>query len=186
VKADTINIIFIIMGISLILNPIFLQSIQISAIKFEPVPFDRIPVARINSNNNEYEIGADFSIDYGDEPVIKRANDSNLAKNMTLSKQDKGLSLELECDSNDICGTSLAPSSVTIYLVNSSITYDQIVNDSVSNLELGYNDCGTDLSKIVQILTSQYPLTYQFKITALYWTCLLMKHNGYLLILLTY
>jgi hypothetical protein len=143
VEANTINIIFIIMGISLVLNPVFLQSIQINAIKFEPVPFDKIPVAKINSNNNEYKIGADFSIDFGDEPVIKRANDSNLAKNMTLNKQDKGLSLELECDSNDICGTSLAPSSVTIYLVNSSISYDQIVNDSVSNLELGYSDCGT-------------------------------------------
>jgi hypothetical protein len=147
VGRDRINIILILIGISFILNPVFLQSIQVGGVKFDPVPFDRIPVAKINLNNNEYKIGADFSIDFGDEPVIKRANDSNLAKNMTLNKQDTGLSLELECDSNDICGTSLAPSYVTIYLVNSSIIYDQIVNDSVSNLELGYNDCGIESIK---------------------------------------
>lgn len=131
------------MGILLILNPVFLQSIQVGAIKFDPIPFNKIPVAIINSNNDEYKIKADFSIDFGDEPVIKRANDSNIAKNLTLNKQDKALSLELKCDSNDICGTSLAPSYVTIYLVNSTISDQQIVNNSVSNLELGYKDCST-------------------------------------------
>jgi hypothetical protein len=128
---------------SFILNPIFLQPMQVDAVVFDPVPFDKIPLVKINSNNGEYKIGADYSIDFGDEPVIKRANDTKVAENMTLNKQDKGLSLKLECDSNDICGTSLAPSYVIIYLVNSSISDEQIVNISVPNLELGYNDCNT-------------------------------------------
>jgi hypothetical protein len=144
---ESINTIFIIIGILLILNHIFLQSIHVDAIKFDPVPFDKIPIANINSENHEYKIGADFSVDYGDEPVIKRSNDSIGADNMTLHKQDKDLSLNLECDSNDICGTSLAPSYITIYLVNSSISDEQIVNDSVPNLELGYNDCGIETVK---------------------------------------
>lgn len=143
---ETITI-FIIIGILLILNPIFLQSIPVDAVKFDPIPFDKIPIAIINSNNDEYKVGADFSVDYGDEPVIKRSNDSIQAYNLTLHKQDKDLSLKLECDSNDICGTSLAPSYISIYLVNSSISDEQIVNGSVPNLELGYNDCGIETIK---------------------------------------
>ncbi|HKQ22544.1 MAG TPA: hypothetical protein VJS91_10925 [Nitrososphaeraceae archaeon] len=142
-KTDTIYVICIILVMFFILNPIILQPMRVGAVQFDPVPFDKIPLAEISSNNGKYKIGADYSIDFGDEPVIKRANDTNLAKNMTLSKQDKGLSIKLECDSNDICGTSLAPSYVTIYLVNSSIADEQIVNNSASDLELGYTDCGT-------------------------------------------
>ena len=146
-KPESNSIILIIIGILFILSPDYLQSIHVDAIKFDPVPFDKIPIAIINSNNDEYKVGADFSVDYGDEPVIKRSNDSIIVNNVTLSKQDKDLSINLECDSNDICGTSLAPSYVTIYLVNSSISDEQIVNNSVPNLELGYDDCGTGTTK---------------------------------------
>ena len=139
---DAINIMFIVVGELFILNLFFLESSQIGAVKFDPIPFDKIPVAKINSNNGEYKIRAHFSIDYGDEPVVKSSNDSNMAKNMILNKHDKGLSLQLDCDINDICGTSLAPSYVTIYLVNSNVSSGQIVNSSVVNVELGYNDCG--------------------------------------------
>jgi hypothetical protein len=147
VKTGTISSILIIVGILYVLNPVFLQLISVDAVKFYPVPFNKIPIAIINSNNVEYKIGSDFSVDYGDEPVIKRSNDSVQVNNMTLHKQDGDLSLKLECDSNDICGTSLAPSYITIYLVNSSISDEQIVDGSVPNMELGYNDCGTGTIK---------------------------------------
>ena len=135
--------IFIVGPLFLFLNLIVFQYSEVNGVKFDPVPFDNIPIAKINSDNVEYKIGADFSIDFGDEPVIKKDNDSTSPKNMVLNMNENEISLELECDSNDICGTSLAPLYVKIYLLNSDISYEQIVNNSIPNLELAYNDCGT-------------------------------------------
>ena len=143
-KKETINIMLIIVGILIILNPVFLHPVHVDAVKSDAGPFDKIPMAIINSNNIEYKIGADFSIDYGDNPVISGSNDSIQVNDMKLNKNDKELSVKLECDSNDICGTSLAPSHVAIYLVKSNISDEQIANGSVSKLELGYNDCGIE------------------------------------------
>jgi hypothetical protein len=123
------------------------QYSEVNGVKFDPVPFDNIPISKINSNNGEYKIGVDFSIDLGDEPVIKKDNHSMPAKNMVLNMDDNGISLELECDRDDICGTSLAPQYVKIYLVNGDIGYEQIVNNSIPTMELAYNDCGTQSIK---------------------------------------
>ena len=41
---------------------ISLQSMQVNAAEFDPVPFDRISVARVSSDNGEYNLTADFSI----------------------------------------------------------------------------------------------------------------------------
>lgn len=139
--------IFIVGPLFLVLSLIVFQYSEVNGVKFDPVPFDNIPIAKINSNNGEYKVGVDFSIDFGDEPVIKKNNHSSPAKNMVLNVDDNGIFLELECDSNDICGTSLAPQYVKIYLVNSDISYEQIVNNSIPNMELAYNDCGTQSIK---------------------------------------
>jgi hypothetical protein len=140
-------LIFIVGPLFLVLSLIVFQYSEVNGVKFDPVPFDNIPIAKINSNNGEYKVGVDFSIDFGDEPVIKKNNHSSPAKNMVLNVDDNGIFLELECDSNDICGTSLAPQYVKIYLVNSDISYEQIVNNSIPNMELAYNDCGTQSIK---------------------------------------
>jgi hypothetical protein len=140
-------LIFIVGPLFLVLSLIVFQYSEANGVKFDPVPFDNIPIAKINSNNGEYKVGVDFSTDFGDEPVIKKNNHSSPAKNMVLNVDDNGISLELECDSNDICGTSLAPQYVKIYLVNSDISYEQIVNNSIPNMELAYNDCGTQSIK---------------------------------------
>jgi len=126
----------------LIINLFGLHLLQVNGIKFEPVPFNKVPVAMINSSNGNYNIGADFSIDYGDETAMKKANDPIYAKDMKLDKEDTGLSLGLDCDSNDVCGTTLAPSHVKIYLVESAIRDEQIVNNTTPIVELADNDCG--------------------------------------------
>ena len=115
VKKIANNLISIAVLLFLIINLFGFHLIQVSAIRFEPVPFDKMPLAMINSTNGDYKIGADYSIDYGDETVIKKANDPIYAKDMKLDKNDSGLSLGLVCDSNDLCGTTLAPSNVKIY-----------------------------------------------------------------------
>lgn len=136
-------LLFILVGLFLNLNPIILKSIHVDAVKFTPIPFDNIPIAVINSENSEYKLEADFSIDYGDEPVINEDQSAKYIKNMELHKSDNGSSLELQCDSNDVCGTSLAPTSVKIYLVDSDIKDNHIANKSIPMLELVDNDCGT-------------------------------------------
>ena len=60
-----------------------------------------------------------------------------------MDKGDNGSSLKLECDSNDECGTGLAPRDVKIYLVDNDITDKQIADNSIPTLEVGYNDCGS-------------------------------------------
>lgn len=131
----------------LIINLFGFHLLQVNGIKFDPVPFNKVPLAMINSSNGDYNIGADFSIDYGDETVIKKANDPIYAKDMKLDKNDTGLSLGLVCDSNDVCGTTLAPSYVKIYLVGRDIRDEQIVNNSIPIVELADNDCGTQSIK---------------------------------------
>lgn len=134
---------FIMCPLFLILNLIVLQYSEVNGVKFDPVSFDNIPITKINSDNGEYKIGADFSIDFGDETVIKKDKDAKYAKNMMLDKDDYGLSVELECDSNDLCGTSLAPLDVKIYLVDRDISDEQIVNNSIPISEIAENNCGT-------------------------------------------
>ena len=85
---------------------------------FEPVPFgNKIPSAIINSEDDKYEFTADYSLDFGDETQIRHDDDAKLASNMKLDKDDDSLSVEVKCDSNDICDDSLSPRDVTVYLV---------------------------------------------------------------------
>jgi len=144
----TINIILLIIGtLLLVLNPIILQSIHVNAIKFDPVGFDKIPKVLINSNSAEYKFGADYSLDFGDETVVTNDTNAENAKNMTLLTNETQ-SLQIECDSNDMCGTNLAPNMVKIYLVDSTIQDKQISENSIPILELGSNDCGTKPLKV--------------------------------------
>ncbi len=136
-------LLFILVGLFLNLNPIMLKSIHVDAVKFTPIPFNNIPIGVINSENSTYKLEADYSIDYGDEPVIENNQSAKYIKNMELHISGNGSSLELHCDSNDVCGTSLAPTSVKIYLVDSDIEDNQIANKSIPILELADNDCGT-------------------------------------------
>lgn len=143
IKKISNNLISIAVLLFLIINLFGLHLIQVSAIRFDPIPFNKMPLAMINSTNSKYKIGADYSIDYGDETVIKKASDPIYSKDMKLNKNDSGLSLGLVCDSNDVCGTTLAPTNVKIYLVERDIRDEQIVNYSIPIVELANNDCGT-------------------------------------------
>jgi len=127
----------------LVSSLISVQSSHVGAVEFAPVPFDRIPVARVSSDNGGYNLTADFSIDFGDEAVAIKNNDTDYVNNMTLNMEDNGLSFGVECDSNDECGTGLSPTAIKIYLVDNKITDIQIVENSVPSLEIGYNDCGS-------------------------------------------
>ena len=62
---------------------------------------------------------------------------------MRLDKDDTNLHLELQCDSNDICDTSLAPESVSIYLVDDTIQDIRIAENSIPTIQLGSNNCGS-------------------------------------------
>jgi hypothetical protein len=110
---------------------------------FEPVPFNKIPSAIINSEGVDYEFGADFSLDFGGETQIEHDDDAQLASNMKLDKDDDSLSLEVECDSNDICDASLGPEDVRVYLVDRGTRDGHIARNSIPLLELGKNDCGS-------------------------------------------
>ena len=83
--------------------------------QFNPIPFNEIPLVVVNYTSGQYKFGADFSIDFGGVPVIEHDISATSVPNMILDKDDTNLSLELQCDSNDICDTSLAPESVSIY-----------------------------------------------------------------------
>lgn len=136
-------LLFILVGLFLNLNPIISKSVHIDAVKFDATPFNNIPIAVINSENSTYNLEADFSIDYGDEKNVTSNNQSaKYIENMEFISGN-GSSLMLQCDSNDVCGTSLAPTSVKIYLVDSDIEDIQIANKSIPILELADNDCGT-------------------------------------------
>lgn len=113
------------------------------ATTFEPVPFNKIPLAIINSEDDNYEFSADYSLDFGGETQIEHDDDAELAGNMKLDKDDDNLSLEVQCDSNDICDDSLAPQDVTVYLVDRGTRDGHIARNSVPVLELEKNDCGS-------------------------------------------
>ena len=103
----------------LVSSLISVQSFHVGAVEFAPVPFDRIPVARVSTDNGEYNLTADFSIDLGDEAVAIKNNDTVYVNNMTLNMEDSELSFGVECDSNDECGTGLSPTAIKIYLFDS-------------------------------------------------------------------
>jgi hypothetical protein len=137
------NILFIIATLILLPYSISLQSIHVYAVKFTPIPFSNIPIGKIISDNGEYKLGADFSIDFGDETVIQKNIDAESVRNMTLDKEVNGSSLEFECDSNDECGTNLAPMLTKIYLVKSDVEDNEIAENSVPALEIESSDCST-------------------------------------------
>ena len=112
---------------------------SVDAIKFDPVPFDRIPIAVVTSGNETYQLGADYSIDYGDEVVIIENKNAKDVINMELYNDT--LSLNLNCDVDDRCGTGLAPTVVRIYLVDYTLEDKYIVNSSVTTLDLAEIDC---------------------------------------------
>jgi hypothetical protein len=109
---------------------------------FDPVPFDEIPLVIINSDD-DYEFGADYSLDFGDETQIIHDDDAELASNMKLDEDDDRLSLEVECDGNDESDASLSPEHVTIYLVDRALSDGHIPLDSYPLLQLESNDCGS-------------------------------------------
>ncbi len=110
--------------------------------KFNPVPFNAIPLVVVNYTQGQYKFGADFSIDFGDETIIEQDISATTVPNMQLDIDDPNLYLELQCDSNDICDISLAPDSVSIYLIDNSIQDIQVAENSFPVLELKNNDCG--------------------------------------------
>ncbi len=111
--------------------------------QFNPVPFNEIPLVVVNYTYGQYKFGADFSLDFGDLPVIEQDISTTSVPNMRIDKDDTNLHLELQCDSNDICDTSLAPDSVSIYLVDDAIQDIHIAENSIPTLQLGSNNCGS-------------------------------------------
>lgn len=111
--------------------------------QFSPVPFNEIPLVVINYTYGQYKFGADFSLDFGDLPVIEHDISATAVPNMRLDKDDTNLSLELQCDNSDICDTSLAPESVSIYLVDDAIQDIHIAENSIPTIQLGSNSCGS-------------------------------------------
>jgi len=113
------------------------------AAPFDPVPFNKIPSAIINSEDEDYEFTADYSLDFGGETKIEHDDDAQLASNMKLDKDDNSLSLKVKCDSNDICDDSLSPQEVRVYLVDRGTKDGHIAMNSIPLLELQKNDCGS-------------------------------------------
>ena len=111
--------------------------------QFNPVPFSEIPLVVVNYTYGQYKFGADFSIDFGGLQVIEQDISATSVPNMRLDKGDTNLYLELQCDSNDICDTSLAPESVSIYLVDDAIQDIHIAENSIPTIQLGSNNCGS-------------------------------------------
>ena len=111
--------------------------------QFNPVPFNEIPLVVVNYTYGQYKFGADFSLDFGGLPVIEHDISATSVPNMRIDKDDTNLYLELQCDSNDICDTSLAPESVSIYLVDDVIQDIHIAENSIPTIQLGSNNCGS-------------------------------------------
>jgi hypothetical protein len=138
----TMNVLLSSLILVLTLSFLILQQIHVDAVKFPAVPFENIPVAKIHTDNGEYKLDPAFSIDFGDEPVIEKNFNADSVMNMTLDKKMKDVSVELDCDGNDNCGTSLAPLLTRIYLVNSSEPDNVIANNNITTLEIKSNNCG--------------------------------------------
>jgi len=113
------------------------------AATFEPVPFNKIPSAIINSEDHKYKFTADYSLDFGGQTKIKHDDNALLASNMKLDKDDNTLSLKVKCDSSDICDDSLSPTDITVYLVDRGYKDGQIARNSIPQIELQKNDCGS-------------------------------------------
>jgi hypothetical protein len=131
--------------IAIILGIVFVTFFTYSnayAARFESVPFNNIPSAIIKSEDKDYKFTADYSVDFGGETRIEHDEDAVLGSNMKLDKDDDSLSLEVECDSNDICDDSLSPQDVRVYLVDRGIQDGHIARNSIPLLELEKNDCG--------------------------------------------
>jgi len=135
--------------IAIILGRVFVTFFRYSnayAARFEPV-FHSIIChhlsSLIESEHKDYEFTADYSGDFGGETRIEHDEDVVLASNMKLDKDDDSLSLEVECDSNDICDHSLSPQEVRVYLVDRGIQDGHIARNSIPLLELETNDCGS-------------------------------------------
>lgn len=111
--------------------------------QFNPVPFNEIPLVVVNYTYGQYKFGADFSIDFGGLPVVEQDISATSVPNMRLDKDDTNLHLELQCDSNDICDTSLAPESVKVYLVDYTVQDIHIAENSIPTIQLGSNNCGS-------------------------------------------
>jgi hypothetical protein len=111
------------------------------AARFVPVPFNNIPSAIIKSEDKDYEFTSDYSVDFGGDTRIEHDEDAVLASNMKLDKDDDGLSIDVKCDSNDICDDSLSPLDVRVYLVDRGIQDGHIARNSIPVLELEKNDC---------------------------------------------
>ena len=109
--------------------------------QLSPVPFKEIPLVVINSVYHEDKFGADFSIDYSHGTVSEQDLSASSVPNMQLNRDDTTLSLQLLCDSNDICDASLVPESVKIYLADDEIQDIQIAENSFPTLELGSKIC---------------------------------------------
>jgi len=139
----TTSLYVLLFGIIFILtiNTLPMQFGRIYAIQFAAVPFDNIPIAKIITDGGEYKLDPSFSIDYGDETVMEKNLHAISVEDMILNKKINGSSLQLECDSNDNCGTNLAPMLTKIYLVSDSETEDVIANNNVTALEIKSNDC---------------------------------------------
>jgi len=114
-----------------------------NAARFVPVPFNNIPSAIIKSEDKDYEFTADYSVDFGGETRIEHDDDAVLASNVKLAKDDDGLSIDVVCDSNDICDDSLSPQDVRVYLIDRGIQDGHIARNSIPVLELEKNDCGS-------------------------------------------
>ena len=54
--------------------------------QFNPVPLNEIPLVVINHTNGQYKFGADFSLDFGDLPVIEHDISSSSVPTMQLDK----------------------------------------------------------------------------------------------------
>ena len=134
---------------------------------FEPVPFHKIPSVIINTGDDKYKFTADYSLDFGGETKIKHDVHAQLASNMKLDKDDNSLSVEVKCDSNDICDDSLSPENVRVYFVDRGTRDSNIARNSIPLLELEKNDCGYksledcahfDFDILIDILTKKYKI----------------------------
>lgn len=146
--------------------------------QFNPLPFNEIPLVVVNYTYGQYKFGADFSLDFGDLPVIEQDISATSVPNMRLDKDDTNLHLELQCDSDDICDTSLAPESVSIYLVDDTIQDIHIAENFIPTLQLGSNNCGSlsiedcanfDFSIPGNIILSNYKIVVEMSFDEAEW-----------------
>ncbi|MGD1839100.1 MAG: metallophosphoesterase, partial [Nitrososphaeraceae archaeon] len=106
--------------------------------------FNRIPSAIINSNNGTFEFGADFSLNFGDKTQIIHHDNAKSAYDMVLNVNDNELSLELNCDSDDLCGIDKAIENANLYLADISEQDEQIAKGQANLITLEKHKCETN------------------------------------------